>query len=212
MITCNVVVDLSHNNPGANFDQARTDGILGVIHKASQGSGFVDPAYAPRRKAAQKAGLLWGAYHFGTAADPAAQAQAFLKAATPTPKDLVVLDFELNPASPGNSMNLAQARTFIGIVREATGVAPGLYGGSTLRERLGTDIDPVLGACWLWWAQYGNAPAIPPNWPTWTLWQYTDGHHGNGPFAVAGIGPCDRDKYQGSPEALRARWLSGTLA
>lgn len=211
MPTSNVVVDLSHSNASVDFNKAKAAGILGVFHKATQGTGFVDPMYAKRRKLATSAGLLWGAYHFGTGADPIAQAQNFLRVASPTPQDILVLDFEPNTTPPRNSMTLDQARAFIGFVKNATGVMPGLYGGAYLQQQLGGGSDPVLGACWLWWAQYRTAPAIAPNWKTYTLWQYTDGHSGNPPYEVDGIGPCDRDVYQGSSDDLQKKWLTGTL-
>lgn len=41
------VIDLSHNNaianPVAAFKTAAAGGILAVIHKATQGSGYIDP-------------------------------------------------------------------------------------------------------------------------------------------------------------------------
>jgi GH25 family lysozyme M1 (1,4-beta-N-acetylmuramidase) len=211
MDTCNVVIDLSHNNQNVDLTRAQADGIQGIFHKATQGTGFADPAYASRRAAAKTAGLLWGAYHFATGADPVAQAQFFLRVASPSPQDLIVLDFETNTTTPSNTMILDQAHAFIGAVQNAIGRTPGLYGGAYLKEQLGGAVDPQLQACWLWWAQYGPAPQIPPNWPTWTLWQYTDGHHGNPPFTVDGIGPCDRDQYQGTVADLQAKWVTGTL-
>jgi lysozyme len=153
-----------------------------------------------------------GAYHFGTAADPVAQAQFFLKVAGRAPGDLIVLDFETNQANPSNTMSVEQAHAFVSAVQDATGITPGLYGGAYLKEQLRDGVDPVLLASWLWWAQYGPVPAIPTNWPNYTLWQYTDGHHGNPPFTVNSVGPCDRDQYQGTAEELRIRWGTGTLA
>ena len=212
MGSCNVVVDLSHNNPTADFVTAQAAGIVGVIHKATQGTGFADPAYSSRRQQAGAAGLLWGAYHFATGGDPVAQAKFFLRTASPTAQDLIVLDFEQNEASPPNTMTLDQAHTFIKTVQDATGITPGLYGGAYLKQQLVGGQDAILQACWLWWAQYGPTPAIPANWPDWTLWQYTDGHHGNPPFELDGIGPCDRDQYQGTPDDLKTKWVTGTLA
>jgi GH25 family lysozyme M1 (1,4-beta-N-acetylmuramidase) len=211
MAGCNVIVDLSHHNRNVDFGSVVADGVLGIIHKATQGSAFIDPTYATRREAAKSAGLLWGAYHFGTAADPVVQAQFFLRVASRAPEDLIVLDLETNQANPNKTMSLDQARAFIGEVQDAIGITPGLYGGAYLKEQLGDVADPTLQACWLWWAQYGPAPAIPTNWANWTLWQYTDGHHGNPPFTVDGIGPCDRDQYQGAAEDLQAKWGTGTL-
>jgi lysozyme len=211
MATCNVIIDLSHNNQNVDVTRAQADGIRGILHKASQGTGFADPAYAARREAAKNTGLLWGAYHFATAADPVAQARFFLKVATPSPQDLIVLDFETNEAKPSNTMSLEQAHAFIGAVQDATGAALGLYGGAYLKEQLGNALDATLQACWLWWAQYGPTPTIPPNWPTWTVWQYTDGHHGIPPFTVDGIRTCDRDRYQGTADDLSTKWVSGSL-
>jgi len=212
MASCNVIVDLSHNNQNVDLSRVQAAGILGIIHKATQGSGFTDPAFATRRQAARNAGLLWGAYHFGTAADAVAQAQFFLKVANPAPTDIIVLDLETNQTNPANTMSLDQARAFVTAVQDATGMVPGLYGGAYLKEQLGSAGDPTLQACWLWWAQYSSAPAIPTAWPNWTLWQYTDGHHGNPPYTVDGIGPCDRDQYQGTTDDLQAKWGTGTLA
>jgi len=65
----NVIVDLSHWNQSVDFKLAKEDGILGVIHKATQGLQYVDPTYEERQKAAEEVNLLWGAYHFGTGKD-----------------------------------------------------------------------------------------------------------------------------------------------
>lgn len=212
MSTCNVVIDLSHNNADVDFNRARAAGVLGLIHKATQGTGFSDPTYSARRDQAKQGGLLWGAYHFATAADPVAQARFFLRVANIAPGDLVVLDFEVNEASPNNTMTLDQASTFISTVQDATGITPGLYGGAYLKEQMANSVDRTLATCWLWWAQYGPVPDIPPAWAAWTLWQYTDGHHGIPPFIVDGVGACDRDQYQGAADELQTKWLTGSLA
>src|SRR5215472_3401349 len=144
MASINVIIDLSHHNPNADVGRVQAGGILGIIHKATQGSAFTDPAYAARHQAAKDAGLLWGAYHFGTAADPVAQAQLFLRVASLTPQDLMILDLETNRANPTNTMSLDQARAFISAVQDATGIVPGLYGGAYLKEQLGDAEDPTL--------------------------------------------------------------------
>jgi lysozyme len=73
----NAVIDISHHNgPKLDFAKAKADGILGVLHKASQGQSGGDPMYDTNRKKVAAAGLLWGAYHFGTNADGAKQARA----------------------------------------------------------------------------------------------------------------------------------------
>jgi GH25 family lysozyme M1 (1,4-beta-N-acetylmuramidase) len=49
MSLLNVVVDLSHHNNVNSFQAAKDSGILGIIHKATQGTNFVDPNYDERR-------------------------------------------------------------------------------------------------------------------------------------------------------------------
>src|SRR5216117_638093 len=111
MTISNAVIDISHFNQHLDFAAIRRSGIIGVIHKASQGLLFQDPAYKTHRAAAKRAGLLWGAYHFGTGADGVGQADAFLNFVKPTSQTLVVLDFETNPV--GASMTLPGAREFV---------------------------------------------------------------------------------------------------
>src|SRR5579859_2632907 len=61
------VIDISHLSYVTDFNlMRRHSGILGVIHKASEGGDWVDPTYGERRPQAEAAGLLWGAYHFGS--------------------------------------------------------------------------------------------------------------------------------------------------
>lgn len=50
-----VVIDLSHHNEVADFGKVYASGVRGVIHKATQGSTFIDADYASRRATAQAA-------------------------------------------------------------------------------------------------------------------------------------------------------------
>lgn len=201
----NVLVDISHHNGKVDFVKAASAGIVGIIHKATQGLRFVDPLYHRNRESALAAGLLWGAYHFGTSADSTKQADHFLRTVNPEAHTLLVLDYEPNGKS---TMTLPQARKFVTRVNIITGRFPGLYSGSLIKEKLAKKaFDPILSRCFLWIAQYGPAPTrIPPTWPTWTLWQYTDGIIGPEPHSVEGIGACDRDQFNGNLAGLRRLW------
>jgi lysozyme len=201
----NVVVDLSHHNGNVDLTTAAAaGGIVGVIHKATQGLTFTDPLYSTNRTKAASAGLLWGAYHFGTASDGVQQAEFFLQQVTPASDTLLVLDFEANAQGP--SMTLEEARAFVTHVQQTTGRWPGLYAGHYLKGLLGTSKDEVLANCWFWLSQYGPTAVVPANWKTWTLWQYTDGGMGPAPHDVAGIGRCDRDRFNGSRVDLTTLW------
>lgn len=210
-MSINVVVDISHHNGNVDLAKAKQAGIAAVIHKATQGTGMFDNKYQVNRQKAEGAGLLWGAYHFGTNADGEAQADFLLSKANADNQTLLVLDYEPN----GNlTMTLDQARAFVSRINAVTGRFPGLYSGSLIKEQLGgKPADPILSQCFLWLAQYGPAPKnIPPTWPAWTMWQYTDGVAGPGPHAVDGIGPCDRDQFNGTIEQLQQLWGVATGA
>jgi lysozyme len=204
----NAVIDISHHNgKSLNFKTAKADGIVGVIHKASQGTSGRDPMYKTNRKKVHDAGLLWGAYHFATGSDGVQQAVNFLDAVGDPQDVLMVLDLEPNPTGP--SMDLIGAHAFVTHIHEQTGRWPGLYSGHLIKQLLGSSKDPVLANCWLWLAQYGPTAVVPANWPTWTMWQYTDGAVGGDPKSVKGIGHCDRDRFNGSEANLRKLWHGG---
>jgi lysozyme len=182
------IIDLSHFNSNPDFTLAKNAGILGVIHKATQGTSFVDPAYPAHRSAAASAGLWWGAYHFGDGTDGTGQADHFLAKTGPLP--VLALDLEQN-------MTLDQAQAFVTRIHAVTGRWPGLYGGDYLKQLLGGTKDQVLANCWLWLAQYEETTVVPSNWTAWTMWQYT------GSATVAGIGHCDRSRFNGSAAQLK---------
>jgi lysozyme len=200
MALLNAVIDLSHYNTVTSFQQVRDSGILAVIQKATQGARFVDSEYDNRRNDALRAGLLFGSYHFGTDDDPEEQADHYLSIAEST--ELMVLDFEPNGQG---TMSLAQAEAFVMRVKDKTGRFPGLYAGeSFINQQLGNNTTTVLKECFLWIAKYSvTGPTIPPAFPFFTLWQYTDGSAGPQPHLVPGVGRCDRDKFNGDVDGLR---------
>ncbi len=207
--TTKTVCDISHHNENVDFNKVKSAGILGVIHKATQSYGatlYHDKMYPERRIAAKAAGLLWGAYHFGTGGNGKGQADAFLAYTKPDQDTLLVLDFERSTTSGETSMSLQDAKDFVSEIQQKTGKYPGIYGGALLRETLKASPDPVLSQCWLWIAQYASVPQLPNGWQDYTLWQYTDGINGPGALPVDGIGPCDRDLYRGSPGELVQFW------
>lgn len=201
----NTIIDIYHGNV-PDFAQVKAGGILAVIHKATQGSSGRDSEYAHRKKLAKDQGLLWGAYHFSTGEDVAGQVENFLDYANPQDDELISLDWEPNPHGP--TMNLAQARQFVQMIRHETGRWPVLYGGHLLRESIGHSPDPVLANCPLWYARYAPSPVgIPAQvWPTYTLWQYTDGNDGPPPQKTPGVGGADRNIFNGTAEDLASAW------
>ena len=208
MANAPLVVDISHGDEVTSFVDAYNSGLRGLIHKATTGATGRDDAYKNRRPLAKAAGLLWGAYHWGTNAPIADQIENFLAWADPDGDTLVALDFE---RTAGNQMTLDQARHFLLAVGEKLGRKPVIYGGDLLKDSLGSQNDPFFGGYRLWLAQYGTHPTVQASWSQFWLWQYTDGESGPDPKTVAGIpgdskGRLDCDHYVGTPEQLAAEW------
>lgn len=197
------VLDLSHHNTPRDWAAIARSGVLGVLHKASQGIGYVDNMARLRRSQAAAAGLRWGAYHFGTGHDATAQADAFLKAVGNTAGVLLALDYEPNPT--GTRMTLEQARTFVTRIHAVTGRWPLFYAmDSEVKDIRWTGADDPLRQCPLWVARYGDALTTPGPigaWPYWTLWQYTQTGH------VPGVdGSVDRSRFNGTWDNLNRLW------
>jgi lysozyme len=204
------VIDLSHHNwdNGMNpdFNVALSDGCLGVIFKASQGSGYQDPTYQKTRALAENAGCLWGGYHFGTSAIVKDQVSNFIKAVGPLDGILPVLDFEKNEQSPSQTMSAAQVVEFADRFLNRTGRQLTLYCGPYVYEVAGNKPLTKLAGFRVWWARYSTSPSLHPTWHDYWLWQYTDGHNGPQPRKVAGIGYCDCNYFQGSDDQLKSQW------
>jgi lysozyme len=204
------VADIFHYDSVTSFVDARAGGLLGAIHKATTGASGVDDAYAGRRAQATAAGLLWGAYHWGTAAPVADQINHFLTVAQPNAQTLVALDFE---STPGNQMTLDLARAFLQGISDQLNRKAVLYGGGLLAASLGDTVDPFFGSHRLWLAEYGVNPRVQASWSDFWLWQYTDGVSGPGPRFVPGIpgnsaGCVDCNYFAGSDADLGAQWAA----
>jgi GH25 family lysozyme M1 (1,4-beta-N-acetylmuramidase) len=205
-----LVVDIYHGDGVVSFEQAFAAGLRGVIHKATTGASGTDDAYTTRRGLATRAGLLWGAFHWGTAAPASDQVDNFLNWAKPGKDTLLALDYERDA---GNQMTLDGAREFLGLINDKLGRKAILYSGDVAKTALGKRNDPFFGSHRLWLAQYGNNPVAQRSWKTYWLWQYTDGNIGPGRKTVPGIpgnrqNCLDCDFFPGSADDLKAQWAS----
>jgi lysozyme len=200
----NTIIDIYHGN-SVDLEQAFEGGIVAIIHKATQGASVRDSKYHKRREAAKELGFLWGAYHFSTGGSVTDQVENFLSYAKPEDDELISLDWE---PSDGPDMTVEQARQFVQVIKDETGRWPLIYGGHLLRESVGHNPDQVLSNCPLWYARYGSSPiGIPAAiWPTYTLWQYTDGDVGPEPHDTPGTTGADRNIFQGTIQELKSLW------
>ena len=225
----NSVVNLSHYDlMRPDFVGMKREGILAVIHEATYPRFDRDSRYRERHAEAARAGLLWGAYHFGGATNPIQQADHFLSVvASSMPRTdsdkppagvLLVLDFEKNGHYPGGTMRVDQAVAFVERIHQRTGNYPGLYcSEGRIRQMLyNRKVTPsqrqALTNCWLWVANYHYYPRNTAPWDHWQMWQYT----GDGkcairpssayPKSVANIRKAERNIFRESNAGLELFW------
>jgi lysozyme len=225
-LASNSVVNLSHYDlMRVDFERMKAEGIVGVIHEATYPRFERDAYYGQRQVAAARAGLLWGAYHFGDATDPIRQADHFLgmvasKWHGPGIRPdgvLLVLDFEKNGHYPGGTMRVNQAAAFVERIRQRTGHYPGVYMSEyRIRQMLGNPKvrsahKRSLTNCWLWIANYHFVPRNTAPWSDWRMWQYTgDGKcdlpRATYPKHIANIRNAERNMFRGSRSEAMAFW------
>jgi len=210
------VIDVSHHNGAIDWPAVASAGIALAFVKATQGVGFVDPAFDRNRTAAIKAGVLVVPYHFIDTADPGRQAAHFLSVSGLRPGDPAMIDWE--SAAPAAA--LVAFGEAIGGRAERDPIA--YYGFAQLRLA-----DPHLSRWPLMLPEYprGDAPGcydslvarpprLPPGRPaTWDdgqrpydFHQYTPGGR------IAGTAtPVDRSVWVGTAAELQNWYATGAL-
>ena len=199
------VIDLSHHNSVSSFAAVKSQGIVGVIHKCTEGRSIVDKMYESRKAHALAAGLKWSSYHFLRPGDMQGQMVHYVNIAKPVHGERMCLDYEISAVSINDLCAAVQFLLDIGRNLQIT-----IYSGHLLKEKLGDARNEFLRAnTSLWVAQYTTES---PTWPTgtyatWSLWQYSDGSVGGTPRNVAGVTlPVDCNMFNGSRENLE-KWF-----
>lgn len=198
------VIDISHWETVTDFAALKNAGIQAVICKATEGLYYTDDTYDKYTKRARKAGLLVGAYHFGTSENVEKQVDRFLdKVGRDNTDVLLALDWEPNPRGKDWTMSHAQAQEFCQLVYTKIGRWPVLYSGHVIKEAIGpVNMDGVLRNCRLWLAHY----SMTPTWPrgTWDkLWLHQYSESGRLP----GIPNDDVDlNYYAGPDLTKDWW------
>lgn len=199
------VIDLSHWDTVTSWPEVKAAGIVGVIHKATESTTYVDPNYVSRKSEALAAGLLWGAYHFAHSGNIAAQVNAFLGVTGIDHTMLYALDWEDTAAG---TMTAAEAQEFINYVEAVIGInLMVIYSGNTLKEQLGSATNGFFGRRRLWLADWASTPVPQASWTAPWLWQYSDGVSGPAPLNCPGIADaCDTSSWAGTDAELIAQW------
>ncbi len=220
------VVDLYHGDvmfaevhrtdPVADYHALAQAGIWGLIHKATQGLGVNDAAYATRTKYARLAGLLTGSYHFNTGDTVQGQINHFFDATHPDAQTMMALDFEDNRAS---QMTLSQAVQFLELGDERLGRPLWIYSGNRIKELIvnaSAEVRAFFAKRKFWLCEYGPVAkmvdsagkALP--WAKPALWQFTGDGIGSQPHMLPGIVTkgIDINSYVGTVDQLRQDWVS----
>jgi GH25 family lysozyme M1 (1,4-beta-N-acetylmuramidase) len=203
-----LVIDIYYGDEVQDFARTKAFGILGVIHKASEATGFTDKLYAVRRKLATDLGLKWGAYHFFHGAEPVAEADHFLAVAEPDADTLVALDWEDVPH--GDAPPASAARAFLERIEEKLGRKAVIYSGNVAKEQI-KGADAYFGSHRLWLCQYGPAWRVQQSWTAPWLWQNNGDNYGPGPHTIPGLkGLCDNNTIVDpmTVEQLLAEWAA----
>jgi lysozyme len=195
------VIDISHHNTVEDVNAVKMAGVLGVIHKATEGTGYVDPNYAPRKNLF--AGLLWGAYHFVHPGQIEAQVDHFLQVTGLHDDMLYALDWETSSTGVANQQ---EATAFLKLLEAKTGRKGVVYSGNVAKEKI-KGADDYIGSHRLWLAQYSALPKVQKSWKTWWLWQYSDGEVGPEPHGCPGVsGYVDTNSWADTDDQLKQQW------
>jgi lysozyme len=168
-----IVIDLSHHNiVSRDLKAARASGIIGLIHKATEGATVKDSKCVARGFMAREAGMMFGLYHFIRPGSVEKQVANFVGVYNGFGRSdiLVALDYE----DMGVSLDMCE--DWLDAVQLQLSKLPVIYSGHVLKEKLGRKAHPRLNGenFPLWLAQYSIRPTFPPGWKNALLWQYSE--------------------------------------
>tara|TARA_R100000935_G_scaffold58415_2_gene95330 strand:+ start:4015 stop:4563 length:549 start_codon:yes stop_codon:yes gene_type:complete len=148
-----IIID-SYGLNTIDFEKLATDKkVVGLIHKATEGSTFNDRKFKARREASKKNDLLFGSYHLGLAGDPIKQAKFYLKTIGNHENEILALAIE---RVDSKFMSLAEAEEFIKYIFNETGKYPLLYINHIVYKEINSKYDDnsVFSKCLLWYARF----------------------------------------------------------
>lgn len=194
-------IDISHHQDFPDFAKVKAAGCLAMIHKASEGSSYVDKNRVTNINNATKAGIKCCTYHWlSPDSNPKSQMQFYLKTVDPVPGERVVIDYEEDGCTLSGLKEAVQA-----LLDDPRGLQITIYSGHLLKEQLNGRDAFLADNTDLWLAQYTSGT---PTWstatyPQWILWQYSESGSVDG---ITGS-LVDLDRFNGSDEELLT-WIS----
>jgi lysozyme len=198
-----ICIDISHHQ-GSNidWDQVASSGVLGMIHKATEGTSFIDDMRAENCSQALDAGIAISTYFWIKPGDGRDQANFYLETIEPQRGERVVIDAEEEGLTLDTVHDAVNALFDTGLdLRVAT------YSGHWAKEALDGGCDEILAKTSLWLAQYTSDVSslswTTATWPQWDLWQFSE------TGVIPGIDDSyvDLNNFNGTPEEFM-RWIS----
>jgi lysozyme len=198
MVKC---IDISHWQGFPDFKKVRAAGVVAMIHKATEGTKYVDPNRARNCHGAVSNGIKVCTYHWlKPGADAVAQMAFYKNAVNPVPGERMIIDYE------EEGCDLVQLKIAVQtLLADPRGLQVTVYSGHLLKQQLGTRRDAFLAEnTSLWLAQYTTGTPTWPvaTWPRWTLHQYSEHGTVDGIDGVA----VDLNRFNGS-EASLLKWI-----
>lgn len=191
-------IDLSHHNSNKLMDVEvfKANELVGVIHKATEGTTYTDTTYLSRRSYAMAHDIPWASYHFLKGGNVDSQMAHFLDVVQPCQGERLVIDHEANATLD----ELESAVLYLKQQRPDLQIT--VYSGHLIKDQLGERKSDVLALYTsLWVAQYNNTgPSWPQGtWSTWSAWQWSDKGQ-----LIGVTDPVDVNEFNGSREQCLA--------
>ena len=197
-------LDVSAYQTGISWSSVKSHGGQFAYMKATEGTGYVSPAFGSQYSGSYAAGLIRGAYHFALPdrTSGATQADYFIGHGGGWSADgrtlPGALDIEYNPyGSECYGLSLASMRgwiaSFVNEYHVRTSRWPVIYSTTdwwrtcTGNSASFASNDPLWIACYC-----GGAGTMPAGWSAYTIWQNAD----------SGTFPGDQDVFDGNVNGL----------
>ena len=200
-------IDVARFQTVIDWDTARASGVSFAFIKATEGGDMVDPMFGDHWRAARRAGVPRGAYHFFYHCRAASEQARWFFRHVPKESGMLppVIDMEWTPFSPTCSARRpagdvrADARQMVSLFAGHYGTRPIIY--TTVDFFRDNELWRVRGAeFWLRSVTAHPEDRYPGH--DWTFWQYS------GTAAIPGIaGKVDANAFGGSAADWQA-WLA----
>jgi lysozyme len=171
-------IDVSYYQGTIDWSAVRADGVGFAYLKATEGGDRLDERFAENWRAADRAGLHRGAYHFWYHCRPGREQAAWFIANVPRDPDALppVLDMEWTPFSPTCTARPEAAtlhremRDFLDAVETHYGKRPVIY---TSVDFFADRMRDAFHDYHLWVRSVAGHPSTRYGERPWLIWQYT---------------------------------------